>query len=70
MRVLEPPVFLVRDRLLQNRFCGEVKCCSRAARRVAPVYDALPMRVLRRTPRVLSKPAKATEQKDMPEHDI
>ena len=60
VRVSEAPVLLVGDRLLQNGFRGEVKRCGRTARRVAPVYDALPMRVLRRAPTGFSKPAKAT----------
>ena len=60
MRVSEPPVLLVGDRLLQDGFRGEVERCGRAARRVAPVYDALPMRVLRRTLTESSKSVKAT----------
>lgn len=49
MGVPKAPVLAAADRLLQHCLGREVKCGRRPARGVAPVYDALPVRVLSRS---------------------
>ena len=57
--VAQPPVVVVRDRLLQDALGGEVKRRRATAGRVNPVDGTLPMRILRqqRAPRLRQVPA-------------